>query len=124
MLTEITTRRISLYLEKHSFLLPEQKGVTLEVKYPLFNYWYQKKFEDCRKRRKNLNIAWIGYQKAFYSVLYNWIEKPIELRGVNNKTVKFCKLSMEKWSTELQLKTNKRLKQLQSIKINRGIFQG
>jgi hypothetical protein len=57
--------------------------------------------EDCKKIRKNLNMAWIDYQKAFYSVPHRWIEKSIELIGVNYKIVKFCKLSMEKWSTKL-----------------------
>jgi hypothetical protein len=42
---------------------------------------------------------------------------------VNNKIVKFFKLSLEKWSTQLQLKTNKELTQSTPIKINRRIFQ-
>jgi hypothetical protein len=52
--------------------------------------------EDSKKRRNNLNMAWTDYQKAFDNVPHSWIEKPIELIGVNNKIVKFCKLSMEK----------------------------
>jgi hypothetical protein len=80
--------------------------------------------EDCKKRRKNLNMAWIEYQKAFDSVTRSSIEKSIELIGVNYKIVKFCKLSMEKCSTKLQLKTNQELIQSRLIKINRGIFQG
>jgi hypothetical protein len=68
--------------------------------------------------------ALIDYEKAFDSVPHSWIEKSIERIGVNNKIVKFCKLSMEKWSTELQLKTNQELMQSRLIKINRGIFQG
>jgi hypothetical protein len=80
--------------------------------------------EDCKKRRKNLNTAWIDYQKAFDSVQHSWIEKSIELIRVNNKIVKFCMFSMEKWSTKLQLKTNQLLMQSRLIKINRGIFQG
>jgi hypothetical protein len=59
--------------------------------------------EDCKTRR---NMAWIDYQKAFDSVPRSWIEKSTELIGVNYKIVKFCKLSVEKWSTKLQLKTN------------------
>jgi hypothetical protein len=43
---------------------------------------------------------------------------------VNNKIINFCKSSMEKWSTRLQLKTNQELLQSRLIKINRGIFQG
>jgi hypothetical protein len=42
-------------------------------------------------------MAWTDYQKAFDNVPHSWIEKSIELIGVNYKIVKFCsKLSMEK----------------------------
>jgi hypothetical protein len=57
-------------------------------------------FEDSRKRRKNLNIAWIDYEKTFDSVAR--IEKSIELMGVSNK--------MEKWRTQLQLKKKHSIK--------------
>jgi hypothetical protein len=43
---------------------------------------------------------------------------------VNNKIINFCKSSLEKWSTRLQLKTNQELLQSRLIKVNRGIFQG
>jgi hypothetical protein len=77
--------------------------------------------ENCKKRRKNLNIAWIDYQKAFNGVPHSGIEKSIELLGVNNKIVNFCKLSMEKWGTKLQLKTDQELLQSRPFKINRNI---
>jgi hypothetical protein len=97
-------------LEEHNILPAEQKGCHSGSK---------------QKGTKNLNMAWIDYQKAFDSVSYSWIEKSIELIGVNSKIVKFCKLlSMEKWRTKLQLKTNQELMQSRFIKINRGIFQG
>jgi hypothetical protein len=69
-------------------------------------------------------MTWIDYKKAFDNVPHSWTEKYIELIGVNDKIVKFCKLSMEKLSTKLQLKTNQELMQSKLIKINRGIFQG
>jgi hypothetical protein len=78
--------------------------------------------EDCKKRGNNLNVALIDYQKAFDSVPHSCIEKSIELIGVNNKTIKFSKFCMEKWSAKLQLKTNQELIQSRLIKINTGIF--
>jgi hypothetical protein len=56
------------------------------------------KYEDCRRRNKNLSMAWIDYQKAFDSVPHSWVEKSIELVGVKRKIVRFCKLSVEKWN--------------------------
>ena len=38
--------------------------------------------------------------------------------------VRFCKLSMEKWNTRLNLKTKQEVMQSQPIQIRRGIFQG
>jgi hypothetical protein len=31
-------------------------------------------YEDCRRRNKNLSIAWIYYQKAFHSDPHSWVE--------------------------------------------------
>jgi hypothetical protein len=62
-------------------------------------------YEDCKKRKKNLSVAWIENQKAFDSVPHSLVERSIELVGVNSKIVQFCKLSTEKWNTTLQLKT-------------------
>jgi hypothetical protein len=41
----------------------------------------------------------MDHQKAFDSVPQSWLEKSIDLMGVNNRTVKYWKLSMEKWKT-------------------------
>ena len=48
------------------------------------------KYEDCRRRNKNLCKAWIDYQKAFDSIPHSWVEKSIEFVGVNSKIVRFC----------------------------------
>jgi len=76
------------------------------------------------RRNKNLRIAWIDYQKAFESVPHSWVEKSIELVGVNSKIVKFCKLSMKKWNTRLILQTKEEVMQSQPIQKRRRIFQG
>ena len=47
-------------------------------------------YEDCRRRKKKLSIAWIDYQKAFDSVPHSWVENSIELVGVNSKIFRFC----------------------------------
>jgi hypothetical protein len=67
-------------------------------------------------------MAWIDYQKTFDGVPHSWIEKPMELVGVNDSTVKFCKYSMVKWNTKAS--AEKELMQSKPTKINRGIFQG
>jgi len=56
-------------------------------------------YEDCKRPNNNLSTACIDYQKEFDSVPHSWVEKSIEMIGVNSKIVRFCKLSMEKWNT-------------------------
>jgi hypothetical protein len=125
MLTGITATRISSYLEEHDILPAEQKGCHSGSKGCKDQLLISKAiFDDCKKRRRNLNTAWIDYQKAFDSVTNSWIEKPIEMPGVNNIIVKFCKLTMEKWNTVLRLKTDQELMQSRLININRGMFWG
>jgi hypothetical protein len=81
-------------------------------------------FEDCNKRKNELNMTWIDYQKAFDGVPHSCIKQSRALVGVNDSRVKFCKYSMEKWNTKLQLKTNQELMQSKPTKVKREIFQG
>ena len=43
-------------------------------------------------------------RKAFDSVPHRWVDVSIALVGVNSKVVRFCKLSMEKWTTRISFK--------------------
>jgi hypothetical protein len=74
-------------------------------------------YEDCKRRKKNLSIPWIDYQKAFDRVPHSWVQKSVELVEVKSKIVRFCKLSMEKWNTMLHLKTKQEVMQSQPIQI-------
>jgi hypothetical protein len=57
-------------------------------------------YGNCKRCNKNLSLAWIDYQKAFDSIPHSWVEKSIELVGVNSKIVRFCKSSMKKWNND------------------------
>jgi len=110
-------------LEEQSLLPAEQKGCCTGSKGCKDQLITSKAiYEDCRRRNKNLSIAWIDYQKAFDSVPHSWVEKSIELVGVNSKIVRFYKLSMEKLNTRLILKINQEEMQSQPIQIRKGIF--
>jgi hypothetical protein len=108
MITGIIAKRISTHLEEQSLLPAEQKGCQHGSKGCKDQLIISKAiYHDCRRRNKNLSIAWFDYQKAFDSVPHSWVEKSIALVGVNSKIVRFCKLSMAKWNTSL-LKENKK----------------
>jgi hypothetical protein len=123
-LTGIIARRIFTHLEEQDLLPAEQKGFHPGSKACKDQLMISKAmYEDCKRRKKNLNVAWIDYQKALDSVPHIGVEKSIELVGVNSKIVRFCKLSVENWNTTLQLKTKQEVMQSQPIQIRRGIFQ-
>jgi hypothetical protein len=42
-------------------------------------------YEDCKRRKKNLSIAWLDDQKAFDSIPHSSVQKSMELVGVNSK---------------------------------------
>jgi hypothetical protein len=65
MLTGIIVRRISVHLEEHNLLPAELKGCHSGSKGCKDQLMISKAMlEDCKKRRKNLNMAWVDYQKA------------------------------------------------------------
>jgi hypothetical protein len=74
-------------------------------------------YDNCKRRRENLSVAWIDYQKVFDSVPHTWIEKTVEMVGVNSKIDKFCRPSMEKWNTTLLLNTKQEIMQSKPINI-------
>jgi len=68
-LTGIIAKRISTHLEEQSLLPAEQKGCHPGSKGCKDQLMISKAiYEDCRRRNKNLSIAWIDYQKVFDSV--------------------------------------------------------
>jgi len=90
-LTGITAKRISINLEEQSLLAAEHEGYFYGSKGCMVQLMTSKAmYEDCRIRKKNLNIAWTDYQKALDSVPNSWVEKSIALVGVNSKIVTFC----------------------------------
>jgi len=111
-------RKISTQFEEQNLLPAEQEGCHLGSKGCKDRLMISKVLcEDCKRRNKNLSIAWIDYQKAFDSVPHSWVEKSIEIVGVNSEFVRFCKLLVKQWNTRLPLKTKQEIMQSQHIQI-------
>ena len=53
-------------------------------------------------------VAWIDYRKADDMVSHSWIQKCMELFGVEVNVRSFVNTSMKKWNTEL-IASNQRL---------------
>ena len=80
--------------------------------------------EDCKKRQRNLSMAWIDYSKAFDSVPHSWIVKCLRLYKINEQIIKMIENQMHNWKTNIVLNHNRGRVQIENVKINRGIFQG
>jgi hypothetical protein len=80
--------------------------------------------QECKRRKKNLGMAWMDYQKAFDRVPHNCIIKSLELIGINNRVILFTKKVMTYWKTRMCLHAENKLIETEYIKIQCGIFQG
>jgi len=80
--------------------------------------------KKCKRRNKNLCMAWIDYQKAFGRVPHSWIIKCIEIIGINTKVISFTMKVMVYWRTRMRLHAENKLVEKEVIKIQCGIFQG
>ena len=84
ILTSIITERMYTLLEENSILPQEQKGCKRNS-YGCKDHFLINKMilENCRKKNRNLNTAWIDYKKALDSVLHEWILKAIEFYKIS-----------------------------------------
>jgi hypothetical protein len=80
--------------------------------------------QEFKRRKNNLIMAWIDYQKAFDRMPHSWIIKSLELIGINDKVISFTKKVMPHWRTRMCLHVEQKLIQTEDIKIECGIFQG
>ena len=76
--------------------------------------------KNCKRRKVELIIIWIDYQKAYYMVLHSWIKKPMEMCEVANKIFHLLSKCLESWQTTLMLRNE----YLARVNIERRIFQG
>jgi len=73
-----------------------------------------------RRRRRNLQMTWIDYRKAYDSVPHSWILKVLSMYKVADNIRSFLMNSMSSWRVTLIL--NREV--LGCVCVNRGIFQG
>ena len=74
---------------------------------------------NARRRKTNLNVAWIDYKKAFDSLPHSWISKCLEMFGVSSNITQFLKAAMQSWNTLLTVNGQV----VGQVRIRRGIFQ-
>ena len=80
--------------------------------------------EDCKRRQRNMSMAWIDYSKAFDSVPHSWIIKCLRLYKVDERIIEMMGDQMDRWKTNITLNHTKGKMKIENVKISRGIFQG
>ena len=75
---------------------------------------------DCKRKHKNLAVAWVDYKKAYDKVPHSWIIESLKMAQVVENLITFLQKSMVNWKTELTSCG----KTLGLVDIRRGIFQG
>jgi len=125
LVTSIISRHTQKYMDDENLMPKEQKGCCSRSKGCKDQLLISKAIlQECKRRKKNLCIARIDYQKAFDRVPHSWIIKSLELIGINNKVISFTKKVMGYWRTCICLHIENKLIETEDIKIQCGIFQG
>ena len=117
----IIANKIMLHVKRNKILYREQKGAHPGARGTKDQLAIDRTItEDSKKRRTNLAMAWIDYQKAYDSVPHSWILRCLRLYKINEKITTMIQYSMQHWKTTLTCEKE----ELGDIQIRRGIFQG
>ena len=121
LMTGIISDSIYKFLDENEVLPEEQKGCKRNSRGTKDQLLVAKTIlADCKKRHKNLTMAWVDYKKAYDMVPHSWILECMRLYGVSDSVTNFLKRSMSKWM--VQLTSCGEISG--TVNIRRGIFQG
>ena len=56
---------------------------------------------DCKRKPKNLAMAWVDYKKAYDMVPHSWIIESLKMAQVAGNIITFLQKSLVNWKTEL-----------------------
>ena len=120
--TGIIADKLYQHLQNENLLLEEQKDCRHASSGTKNQLLINKAFIRNFKRRKtNLNMAWVDFRKVYAIVLYAWIIKALKLIGhLSPNVIALLKSTM----VDLKTKSISGDNNLGDVNINRGIFQG
>ena len=120
--TGIIADKLYQHLQNENLLLEEQKDCRHASSGTKNQLLINKAFIRNFKRRKtNLNMAWVDFRKVYAIVLYAWIIKALKLIGhLSPNVIALLKSTM----VDLKTKSISGDNNLGEVNINQGIFQG
>ena len=124
ILTSIATERTYNFFDANNILPSEQRGCKKESygwkDQLLINKMLLDNSQSCHR---NLSVAWIGYIKAFDSVLHIRILRVFQMYEISPTIINFLTTSMKEWKTNLCLNYSQGNTVSENIKIKCGIIQ-
>ena len=125
LLTGIIADQIYDHLDGWKYLEEEQKGCRRYRQGTKHQLLINNSIlEDCKRRARNLSMAWIDYKKAYDSVPHSWILKCLDIYKISPPIKDFLKSQMQKWTMNITLRHTEGEIHLPDVKVKRGIFQG
>ena len=124
-LTSCMSNKIYKHCETNNILAEEQKGCRkgsqgckeqLIIDSVIMNQVHTKK--------RNIHTTFIDYKKAYDSVPHSWLIQVLEIYKISPLVINFIKTLMTSWRTKINLNTKKERIISDTVKIQRGIFQG
>ena len=120
LITGIISEDMYCFMEKGNLLSEEQKCCRRKSRGMKDQLLIDKAIlKDCRKRRRNLAMAWIDYRKAYDFAPHSWILEFLDMLGIADNVRSFLEKN-KRW--KLLLSSNG--SDLCKVDINRGIFEG
>ena len=121
VLTSILSDEIYRHLEDSNLIGEEQKGCRRGYRGTKDHLMLDKVIlKDCKRRKTNLAMGWIDYQKAYDLIPHSWIMETMRMVGVAEGVRNMLRSSMKRWKTTLESAGQS----LATVEIQRGIFQG
>ena len=100
--TGITADKLYQHLKNENLLLEEQKGCRYASRGTKDQLLIDKAvIRNCKRRKTNLNIAWVDFRKAYDMVPHAWIIKALKLMGTAPNVIALLISTMIYWKTEL-----------------------
>ena len=96
LLTGIIVDEIYGFLENEGILPEEQKGWRMKSKGSGNQLYIDRMLlQEVKKRKKNLVMGWINYQKAYDMVPYSWLMESLNMMGIAKNVVNVLEKKMK-----------------------------
>ena len=93
--TGIIADKLYQHLENENLLLEEQKGCRHASRGTKDQFLIDTAvIRNCKRRKTNLNMAWVDFRKAYDMISHVWIIKALKLIGAAPNVVALLKSTM------------------------------